>query len=57
MTGVQTCALPICLKGSPTKVKKTFVPPRKEAGVVIKEETGEESAQKLFTLLSEAHVI
>ena len=45
------------LKGSPTKVKKTFVPPRKEAGVVIKEETGEESAQKLFTLLSEAHVI
>ena len=45
------------LKGSPTKVKKTFVPPRKEAGVVIKEETGEESAQKLFALLSEAHVI
>lgn len=45
------------LKGSPTKVKKTFVPPRKEAGVIIKEETGEESALKLFTLLSEAHVI
>ena len=38
-------------------MKKTFVPPRKEAGMVIKEETGEESAQKLFALLSEAHVI
>ena len=45
------------LKGSPTRVKKTFVPPRKEAGVIIKEETGEESAMKLFTALSEAHVI
>ena len=45
------------LKGAPTKVKKTFVPPRKEAGVVIKEAPGEESAQKRFALLSEAHVI
>lgn len=45
------------LKGSPTKVKKTFVPPRKKSGVVIKEETGEASAQKLFEMLTEAHVI
>lgn len=45
------------LKGSPTKVKRTFVPPRKEAGVVIKEETGEASAQKLYGILNKAHVI
>ncbi len=45
------------LKGSPTNVKRTFVPPRKKAGVVIKEETGEMSAQKLYELLSNAHVI
>lgn len=45
------------LKGSPTKVKRTFVPPCKASGVRIKEETGEASAQKLFELLSKAHVI
>ncbi len=45
------------LKGSPTRVRKTFVPPRKEAGVIIKEETGEESAAKLCAMLSDAHVI
>lgn len=45
------------LKGSPTKVKRTYVPPRKEAGVVVKEETVEASAHKLFDLLSKAHVI
>ena len=45
------------LKGSPTKVKKTYVPPRKKSGVTIKEETGEESAQKLFEALNAAHVI
>lgn len=45
------------LKGSPTKVKKTFVPPRKTGGVKIQEATGEETAHKLFELLSENHVI
>ena len=45
------------LKGSPTRVRKTFVPPRKTAGMIIKEETGEESAEKLVSLLSESHII
>ncbi|MCH3971401.1 MAG: electron transfer flavoprotein subunit beta/FixA family protein [Oscillospiraceae bacterium] len=45
------------LKGSPTKVKKTFVPQRKAAGVIIKEETPEDSARKLFHMLNDAHVI
>jgi electron transfer flavoprotein beta subunit len=45
------------LKGSPTKVKKTFTPPQKTGGVKIKEETNEESAKKLFQLLSSANVI
>jgi len=45
------------LKGSPTKVKRTYVPPRKEAGVVVKEETVEASAHKLYELLSNAHAI
>lgn len=41
------------LKGSPTKVKKTFTPPVKQGGVLIKEESGAASAQKLVQLLSE----
>lgn len=41
----------IGLKGSPTKVKKTFTPEVKTGGVVIKEETNVESAKKLFDLL------
>lgn len=45
------------LKGSPTKVRKTFVPPVKTGGVKIKEETGAESAAKLAALLSDAKVI
>ena len=45
------------LKGSPTKVKRTYVPPRKEAGVMVKEETDEASAHKLYELLSKARVI
>jgi len=45
------------LKGSPTKVKKTFVPPRKQGGVKIKEDTNDASARKLFQLLNDAHVI
>ena len=47
----------IGLKNSPTRVKKTFVPQKKKGGLVIKEETIEESARKLFVTLSEAHVI
>ena len=45
------------LKGSPTKVKKTFVPQKKSGGVKIKEETAEDSAKKLFQLLSDSNVI
>lgn len=45
------------LKGSPTKVKKTFVPPRKQGGVQIKEDSGEASARKLLQMLSDAHVL
>lgn len=41
----------IGLKGSPTKVKKTFTPEVKTGGVHIKEETNEESAKKLFDML------
>ena len=47
----------IGLKGSPTKVKKTFTPPRKQGGVVVHEATGEESAKKLFELLNAGNII
>lgn len=47
----------IGLKGSPTKVKKSFTPPQKQGGVTIAEETCEASARKLFELLNTAHVI
>jgi len=45
------------LKGSPTKVKKTFTPERKKFGVKIQEESNEATALKLFQLLSEAGII
>ncbi len=45
------------LKGSPTKVKKTFVPQRKTGGMIIAEETIEDSAKKLYQLLSDATLI
>ena len=45
------------LKGSPTKVKKTYVPPRKGGGIIINEETAQESAGKLAALLSDAKFI
>lgn len=45
------------LKGSPTRVKKTFVPAQKTGGVKIEEETGAESAKKLFSLMSDAGLI
>lgn len=47
----------IGLGGSPTKVKKTFVPQKKTGGMKIKEETNEESAKKLFEALSGAGII
>ena len=47
----------IGLKGSPTKVKKTFVPPRKQGGVKIEEEDVEAASKKLFTLLQDAGVM
>lgn len=45
------------LHGSPTKVKKTFTPPVKSSGVKIQEATSEESAAKLFSMLSDSHII
>ena len=47
----------IGLKGSPTRVKKTFVPQKKTEGIKIEEETGEESAAKLAQLLSDAQIV
>lgn len=47
----------IGLKGSPTHVKRTFVPQKKSGGIKIKEATNEDSAKKLFQLLSDASII
>jgi len=47
----------IGLKGSPTKVKKTFVIPPKGGGVLIKEETSGAAAAKLVQLLSNQGVV
>ena len=45
------------LKGSPTRVKKSFVPPKKSGGLLIREATNADSAKKLCVLLSKAGVI
>ena len=45
------------LKGSPTKAKKTFVPQQKTGGGKIREASNEDSARKLFQLLSDSNVI
>ncbi|QDR83447.1 electron transfer flavoprotein subunit beta/FixA family protein [Sporomusa termitida] len=47
----------IGLKGSPTKVKKTFTPPRKESGIRIEGEAGCECALKLLGKLTEAKLV
>ncbi len=47
----------IGLNGSPTRVKKTFVPQRLTEGIIVAEETNEESAAKLVKLLSDSQVI
>lgn len=39
------------LKGSPTKVKRTFVPPKKSGGLKIREADSAQSAKKLVGLL------
>lgn len=45
------------LKGSPTKVKKTFTAPVKQGGVRIEASTGAQAGQKLVQQLWEANVI
>lgn len=45
------------LKGSPTKVKKTFTPNLNKDSVIIEEETDTASGQKLVRLLSDAAII
>lgn len=41
----------IGLKGSPTKVKKTFTPPVKSGGIKIHEDSNADTAKKLFSTL------
>lgn len=47
----------IGLKGSPTKVKRTFVPQKKKDGIRIQESSAAESGRKLLQLLQDAAVI
>ena len=47
----------IGLKGSPTKVKKTFTPEVKTGGVRIHEDTNADSAKKLFAALTADKII
>lgn len=45
------------LKGSPTRVKKTFVPSKKSDGVIVKETSSEAAAKKLYKLLRNASIL
>ena len=45
------------LKGSPTKVKKTYTPPMKGDSLVICEETTKQSVEKLIAILDEKSII
>jgi len=47
----------IGLKGSPTRVKKTFTPPKRESGIRICEETGSAAALKLVEKLVAAKLV
>lgn len=47
----------IGLKGSPTRVKKSFVPVRRSGGMIISEAAVEDSAAKLIAILNDTHVI
>ena len=46
----------IGLSGSPTRVKKTYVPKKRKAGITVREETDEETGNRLFELLSSAEL-
>jgi len=45
------------LKGSPTKVRKTFVPVRNKNGIILSEATVEESSAKLAGFLSDSGLV
>jgi len=45
------------LKGSPTRVRKTYVPVRNKNGIIINEDMAADSAKKLAGLLSDAGLI
>ena len=45
------------LKGSPTKVKKTFVPAKKGGGILFSEVSAEVAAEKLLALLRNANLL
>ena len=47
----------IGLKGSPTKVRKTFVPPVKTGGIILREGSPEETTQKLAQLLVDNEIV
>lgn len=47
----------IGLKGSPTRVKKSFVPQKQSGGMIIKEATMEASSAKLIEILSGNQII
>ena len=47
----------IGLKGSPTKVKKTFVPQRKTGGIKLEPEDVAEGTKELFKMLNDASII
>ena len=47
----------IGLKGSPTRVKKSYVPQKRKCGITLREASDEKTALKLFKLLSEAELI
>jgi len=56
-TEIGTSAELVGLKGSPTEVKVTFVPPRRKGGIVIDEGSAETDIKKLAELLSAAALI
>ncbi len=47
----------IGIHGSPTNVMRSFVPVLRKGGLKIKEETDRDSAIRLFSVLTDAHVI
>ncbi len=47
----------IGLNGSPTRVRKTYVPDRKKRGVMIREESAAASVSALVTLLRDAGIL